>query len=134
MSVVALRSALEVALNAMSPALATNWENTPYTPIPGTAYQIVHLLTAKPDNPEMTGNMHTEVGIMQITLMYPQEVGPVTAETRAELIRSTFKRGYTFTSGSVKVHISATPEIAPGYNDEDRYCKPVKIYFHSHIF
>jgi hypothetical protein len=39
MSLIAIRAALESALNGMSPALSTNWENTAFVPVQGTPYQ-----------------------------------------------------------------------------------------------
>lgn len=133
MSAVLVRAALEVALNAMSPSLATAWENAPYAPISGTPYQRVNLLLAEPDNPEMGGHLHTERGYLQVSLAYPLNAGPGTATARADLIRSTFYRGRSFTSGAITVHIEKTPEIAPGRVEEDRFVIPVKVRFFAHI-
>jgi len=132
MSAVLVRSALEVALAAMSPALATAYENAPFTPVSGTPYQRVNLLLAEPNNPEM-GGLYTEQGYLQISLAYPLNAGPGAATARAELIRSTFPRGATFTSGGVKVHVTRTPEIAPGRIEEDRFVIPVKVRIHAHV-
>jgi hypothetical protein len=53
--------------------------------------------------------------------------------TRAELIRSTFYRGASFTSGGVTVNIEKTPEIAPGRVEEDRFVIPVKVRIFAHV-
>ena len=131
MSLVAVRTALEVALAAMSPALATAWENVPYEPVSGTPYQRVFLLPAAPDNPEM-GRLAREQGIFQISLAYPLNAGPGAALARAELIRDTFYRGATFTASGVTTTIERTPEISPGRIEEDRYVVPVRVRFFSH--
>lgn len=128
MSVVAIRAALEVALAAMSPALATAWENVPYSPVVGTPYQRVFLLKAAPDNPEM-GTFTRDQGILQISLAYPLDTGPNAAEARAELIRDTFYRGATFTASGVSVTVLNTPEVAPAIVEPDRYVVPVRIRF-----
>lgn len=128
MSAVLIRSALEVALAAISPALATQYENAPYTPVVGTPYQRVYVLWNEPLNPEM-GTFTQERGILQISLAYPLNAGPGAAATRAELIRSTFKRGTSFTSGGVTVTIERTPEIAPAIIEPDRYVVPVRVRF-----
>lgn len=128
MSIVAIRAALEVALAAMSPALATAWENTPYSPVVGTPYQRVFMLKAAPDNPEM-GTFTRDQGILQISLAYPLDTGPNAAEARAELIRDTFYRGATFTASGVSVTVLNTPEVAPAIIEPDRYVVPVRIRF-----
>lgn len=132
MSAVKIRAALEVALNAMSPALSTAWENAAFVPVPGTPYQQVNVLFASPDNIEF-GRTHRESGFMQVKLMYPLQVGTSAAAARAELIRSTFYRGASFTSSGVTVVVERTPEISPGSVDGDRYAIPVKVRFFANI-
>lgn len=132
MSVVSIRAALETGLGAMSPALATAYENAPFTPVAGTPYQAVSILFARPSNTENAPS-HMELGFMQVTLRYPLNTGPAAAATRAELIRTTFPRGRTLTSGGIKTTISDTPEIMPGYVDGDRYAVPCRIRFFAHI-
>lgn len=132
MSVVSIRAALETALNGMSPSLSTAWENASFTPINGTAYQQVHLLFAEPENVEY-GSRHREIGYMQVKLMYPLKNGTATAAARAELLRATFARGNTFTSGAVTVMIMRTPEIQPGAIEDDRYAVNVIIRFFANI-
>lgn len=132
MSLVLVRQALEVALAAMSPALSTAWENDPFTPTPGAAYQAVFLMPARPEHVEI-GRAYTERGYLQINLNYPLNAGPGAAATRAELIRATFYRGRSFTAGSVTTHIDATPEIGPGRTEENTYFLPVKIPFYAHV-
>lgn len=132
MSVVKIRAALESALNAMSPSLSTAWENAAFTPVSGTAYQQVNVLFAPPDNMEF-GSRHRELGYMQVRLMYPQAVGTAIVAARAELIRTTFYRGASFTNGGVTVIVEKTPEVGAGTTDGDRYAIPVKIRFFANI-
>lgn len=132
MSALLVRAALEVALAAMTPTLATAYENAPYTPVVGTPFQRVTMLFATPDNPEF-GSLYTEQGFLQVDLSYPLNAGPGDASARAELIRSTFTRGATFIASAVKVHVTRTPEIMPGRVEADRYVVPVRIPFHAHI-
>jgi len=131
MSVVACRAALETALNGMT-ALATAWENSPYTPIAGTPYQQVHILFADPDNLEY-GRRHRELGYMQVKLMYPLQVGTATVAARAELIRTTFYRGASFTSGGVTVIVEKTPEVGSGQVEGDRWAVPVRVRFFANV-
>lgn len=128
MSISAIRSTLESALDGMTPPLATSWQNVPFTPVTGTPYQRATLLLAEPNNREFGANFQ-EQGFLQVDLYYPQSVGSSAVEERAELLRTTFKRGKTFGS----LCIDATPEIKPAYNDGDRYVLPVRIRFHIYI-
>lgn len=133
MSLPAVRAALETAVNGLSPALATAWQNHPYSPVNGTPYQRVTLLPATPDDIEMSGKKYLEVGVMQIDLFYPLDNGAGAAEARAEVVRDTFYRGASFTSGSVTVDITRTPEILPGTPDEDRFMVPVRVRYAAQI-
>jgi hypothetical protein len=127
-----VRQALEVALAAMSPALATAYENVPFAPTPGTPYQAAYLLPATPDNIEI-GQSYVERGYLQVNLNYPLDTGPAAATARAEMIRSTFYRGASFSAGGIVTNIEQTPEIGSARIDEDRYFLPVKIRFYAHV-
>lgn len=132
MSLAAIRIALETALSTISPALATAYENAPYTPVVGTAYQAVFLLPAQPDNPEI-GPGYTERGIFQVSLFYPKDAGPAPALARAALIRAKFPFAASFVSGTTTVNITATPEVAPARIEDDRYLVPVRIRWSARI-
>ena len=137
MSNLLIRRALEVALNGLSPALSTNWENVAYTPVNGTPYQLVNLLMATPVNPSVGSAATTLVrqqGYLQVSLMYHLLDGTAAIEARAELIKATFKRGASFTNSGQTVIIRNTPEITPGVRDNDRWRVAVKIPFYSNEF
>lgn len=127
-----IRSALETALAAISPALSTAWENAPFEATAGTAYQICNIIFAEPDNDEY-GSRHRELGYMQVKLMYPLDVGTSAINTRAELLRTTFTRGNSFTSSGVVTMIQRTPEIRPGQVEGDRWAVAVIIRFYANI-
>lgn len=133
MSITSIRAALEAKLNAMTPALATVWQNVSYTPITGTPYQACFLLPATPSNLTLGDGFYREQGIFQISLFYPLLEGAQDAEARAQLIRTAFKRGTAMISGSVSVLVDTTPEIGQGRADDDRWHVPVKIRFSAGI-
>jgi len=133
-SIVSVRTALETKLNAMTPSLSTAYENVPFTPVTGTAYQRAYLMPATPANPTMGDGYYREQGIFQVTLRYPLQAGPKTAADRAELIRAAFKRGTTLTSGTVSVIIERTPEIGQGRVDGDRWALVVRIRWFAGIY
>jgi len=133
MSQVKIRAALETALNAMSPALATAWENNAFEP-PAltTPYQEVAILFAEPSNQEY-GDNFIEQGFMQVKLNYPPQNGAATAQARGELLRTIFFRSASFTSSGVTVTIERTPEMSSGSIQNGRWVLPVKIRFFAHI-
>lgn len=134
MSQIAVRAAFETALAALTPAIATDFENANFVkPGPSTPYQSVKLLFAKPENPEM-GTGYRELGYMQVTLFYPLGVGTLVAATRAKLLRDTFVKNTSLTNSGVVVTVNATPEIATGSPDDDRWMIPVKVPFHANLF
>jgi len=133
MSSLKIRQALETAVNSMLPALATAWENVPYTPVVGTPYQKAYILFAEPENNEIASPRYRELGYLQLTLMYPLNVGTKDAQTRAELIRTAFPKGSTFAKSDVTVMVEKTPEIGTGQVDGDRWAIPVKIRFFSNV-
>ena len=137
MSLVKTRQALEVALFAMTPALATAWENQNFDPIVGVPYQRVTLVPSMPDNTTFGDNHYQERGLLFVELHYPVPpagVGSVAAATRAELIRTTFKRGSSFTNGGVTVIIEKTPEIGQGSVLDAFWVLPVRIRFYAEVF
>lgn len=131
---------METALKSISSTIDTAWENWPYTPITDRPYQKSNLLFAQPDNNEY-GSAYREQGIYQVTLLYPLLVGPAAADARANVIRSLFPRGSSFTHGGIVVIIDRTPEITPGKNhgdrwgkaDGDRWAVTIKIRWFAHV-
>lgn len=131
MSAPSIRSALETALDGMSPALATAWEDDgPFAPTVGTPWQSVNVLFADPRALEMTGRWHEEPGIMQVSLFYPPSKGSGAIEARAELIRTTFKHGNNYTSGGITVTVSNTPSISR-LDDPSWTARAVRVPFYA---
>ena len=133
MSITAVRAALETKLATITPSIVTVWENVPYSPVVGVPYQAAYLLPAMPDNPTMGDTYYMEQGIFQVSLFYSLSAGAGAAAARAELIRTTFKRGTSMVSGTVTVRIARTPEIGQGRVDGDRWHIPVKIQYFAGI-
>lgn len=129
-----VRTILETALNANAGGIDVAWENRNYVPTGGVPYQEAFLLYAQPENPTLGDNFFRENGIFQITLQYPQGAGPGVAETRALVLRGVFKRGQSFTDGTITVTIAKTAMISEGRLDGDRWSVPLKIPFFSNIF
>jgi len=133
MSIGSVRAALETRLNSMANPISYAWENKSFTPVVGVPYAAIYLMPAAPDNSTMGDAYYMEQGIFQISLFYPLQAGPGAAAARAELIRTSFKRGTSMVSGAVTVRIGNTPEIGQGRVDGDRWHVPVKCRFFAGI-
>jgi hypothetical protein len=134
MSQAYIRNALENALAAITPAIDIVHENQTYTPIAGRPFCECFILFATPGNPTMGDGFYQELGILQVNLKYPTEVGTLDAATQAALIRTTFKRGASFTNGGVTVQIDKTPEIPGGTVEEGRWKVVLRAPFHADIY
>ena len=128
-----IRRALEQHLATMSPALATAWENTSFVPTDGVPYQRAFMLPAPPDNSMLGPREWIEIGVFQVTLLYPQGEGSASAQARAEAVRVHFKRGTTLAHGGTSVLIPGTPAKAPAFISENRYAVPVSIRYQACI-
>lgn len=133
MSQPTIRTVLESALASIKPDIDTAWQNVPYTPVTGRAYQAAYLLPAAPENYSMGDNSRQERGIFQVSLMYPSGQGTAAAGARAEMIAALFHRGASFTKDGITVQIERTPEIADGRADDDRWMVPVKIRYFCNL-
>jgi len=129
-----IRNALENALAAITPAIDIVHENQAYSPISGRPFCEAYCMFATPSNPTMGDGFFQEIGIFQINLQYPAEVGTADASARAALIRDAFPRRATFAFGGVTVQIDKTPEIGAGTVDADRWFVPIKVRWHADIF
>lgn len=132
-TIAAIRAALEEHLAAISPALATAYENVSFTPQTGTPYQRVFLLPAEPDNPTYGPGIYVEQGIFQVTLCYPLAAGPSAAAARAELVRTNFRRGVSLLKDGVTTTIQRTPEIGVSDSDDACYLLPVRIRWYANV-
>lgn len=138
MSVLKVRAAIEAAIATMTPKLAIAWENSDFVPQPSTPYQRINLLPAPPDNPTFGDGYYREIGIMQITLSYPNALnskggtGPLSA--RADLIRNVFFRGASFVQDDVTVIVQRTPWVGAGRPDGDRFEIPIRITYFANVY
>ena len=132
MSIESIRAALETQLATLTPALDTVHENEAYAPTDGVPYQRVDLLIAQPDSPLM-GAGRREQGIMQVTLRYPRGDGARDITARAEAIRDAFPKGAEFAAGSYRVTIFDSPYLGNGFDSEQRWCVPVRVFWHSNF-
>ena len=134
MALVEIRTALEEKLNLLTPSIATAWENVPFVPVTGTAYQQINLMISDTINPTLGDSHYRIKGFMQVLLNYPANTGAKAASTRADLLVNHFKRSTSLSNGGITVIIDKTPSIAPAIINGDRYKIPVSIYFTAEIY
>lgn len=128
MSVAKIRAALETALAAMSPPLATAWENAAYAPTAGTPYQRVSMTFAEPVNTEY-GRSFQQGGMFVVSLCWPQGAGVADIAGRVELLRAVFYRGAAFAADGLTTTVARTPLILAATLEGDRYVTPVQVPF-----
>lgn len=133
MSIINIKAAIETAINGMTPVLPTAWENIPYNPIAGTPYQQVWFLSFMPGQREFGITSHQVNSYFQIDLLYPLLAGTNAVLNRAELIKSLFKQGSTFTNAGQSVNITQTPTVSSGRVEGDRWKVSVKVYYSAWI-
>jgi len=136
MSEAKIRTALELQLFLMSPALETKYENQKFTPVVGTPWQEVKVIFSDPLDTEMTAAYHQKRGVIQVVLHYPWGAGAQAATSRGMLISTVFARGNTFVNGGVTTHIERTPKIGQGMEDPEHqeWILPVTARFKADIF
>jgi hypothetical protein len=134
MSYEIIRKLLEQRLNTITPALATVFENMPYTPVKGTPWQAVHMLPAPTENPTMGDQHHREVGEFQVSLNYPPMAGSQAANARAQLIREAFPRGLTLTEGTLRVLIDRTPYVLRAQQSDSWFFLAVAVPYMAEVF
>ena len=129
-----IAKALEVRLSELDPDIATDWENTNFTPVTGTPYQAANVLFAEPENPTFGDDFYRQRGYLQVQLRYPSNTGKAAAFQRAGLLQSWFKRGLSLEADGITTIVEKTPEVTNGQNDGDRYVVIVRVRFYANIY
>lgn len=129
-----IRDLLRVQLNTVSGSFPTAFENMPYVPVVGTAWQWAVLLWAQTENPTMGDEFLREVGIYQVMLNFPKSEGPDALGAQAAIIRAGFARGLTLEQGQVQVKILRTPYLSPPIPTEGAwYSVAVSVPFVANV-
>lgn len=115
-------------------ASLTAYQNASYQVVSGVPYQLINMTTFKPDEPTQGGGYYREHGVFQVTLVYPVGTGIGSIMTRAELIRSYFKKGLTLSNSGVTTVIDVTPEFGYLQGSSDNISLPVKIGYRADIY
>jgi hypothetical protein len=134
-STLAIRQAFEQRLATLLPVIDTAYENVAFVPaLDTTPYQESYLIPATPDNSVLSGHYVREMGIFQVAVMYPLMVGVGDAEARVAAIVALFPRGLVMTNVGITITVEATPAVAHGFRDRDRWRVPVSVRYRAEIF
>ncbi len=133
MSIVKISAAFEKKLNTLETNFPTAYENVQFTPVTGTAYQRVRILPAQPDNPTIGDSYYREVGLFEVILFYPLDIGRNAAQVKAEAIKALFKRGLAMVEDGLTVVVDRTPSIASAVQLDDRYVVPITISYYAEV-
>lgn len=94
-------------------------ENSPYSPVPGTAY--AELLVLQNDTTPATLKHSNETdGVFRVLLHYPADTGAIAAKLMADTIFAQFKVGQRLTYSGVTLTITGN-QRQPGYSENGWY-------------
>jgi hypothetical protein len=131
----AVRVALESRLSAWAAArgtpLSVTWENVPADPAQGATYLRAFLLPAPTRSEDLAGAHRSFLGVFQVSVVCPVNVGPGVAVGIADEIAAHFPVNGRYTSGSVTVQIVQPASIAPALMEPDAYIVPVSIAYRA---
>lgn len=132
MSLRSIRAAFEKRLKTIS-GVVIAYENVEFDP-PLSGHCELHMIPATPVDSVYGSEFYFEVGITQITVVYPSGKGAGPAEGRAEEIRNLFFRGLTLIEDGVQIEVTRTPAQAKGFPDGGSWRIPISVSWQAQIF
>ena len=124
----AARDLLESRLRTLGWTTQTAWENVGFSPTVGTAYQEVTTAFAETDAITLADSSQN-LGVFQVRLMYPPNVGTKAADIRAKAIADAFPRNDVLSNADAKVKIMREAHITGGGKQGDRDVTVIRIRF-----
>jgi hypothetical protein len=135
MSQIQIKSALLTAFNNQFADLPTAWPNSTFEPPPpGTEWQKINVVFARPEEPCAGSDFYRELGFFQVTLYYPLLQGDGPAMSRAELIRKAFPKGSSVTQDGIVVQFDSIAQIMEGVPTDESYIVIVRVPFYANIY
>lgn len=103
MSFTTIQAILDTQLQTVAGLPVLQLENTRYEPKTGVPFVRPTFMPAETARLSNTDDLLQ--GLYQIDVFYPTDKGTATASAMADLIKSAFVRGATYTTNSVNVHV-----------------------------
>ena len=132
MAVLETQRGLIKHLNLLLPNLPTAYEGLSFTP-PSTIYQRLQFRINQPDDPVLGTGYYRERMEMQIFVNAPTNKGTGEALSRAQLLRTHFKKGTTIVESGILIHILETPQISGTVALGDRIIVTGKQIGRAHV-
>lgn len=129
-----IKRASERKLLSISPSLATSFEAIEFNPPVDLMYQRCQFLIMPPDDSSFPTGYYRERVQMQVFVADTLGHGTTAANERAELIRSTFFRGLSYTENSIHIRVLETPKIQSAFVSQDRVIVPVMIDLNCDVY
>lgn len=116
---------------ATQKSISVAWENTPFTPTPGTPYLMAFLLPAQTVAAALGSDaLNRHRGVFQVNVVYPVDNSWGTCAAMADDVRKHFKRGTTLSNGTIVIESSYT---SSGMRDGGRYVIPVSVNYRADL-
>lgn len=127
MSVKTVKKAARLHLAALSPQLPTAYEGFPFEVPSSGLYQRTQFVVQPPDDPVIGDKYYRERLEFQIFVVGPAGVGTTEVDTRAELLRTHFYKGFTMVVDNMRIYVLRTPQISGTSVVQDKVIIPVLI-------
>lgn len=126
-----IRKALQTRLLGVVASSSVEWENSNFTaPALNVPYYKANLLRGGSENLAIDTMDSDRVGIFQVTLLFPVDVGTLTLETKADEIIAHFV-GQTLVETDVKVKILNQPYFNLLPSTADRFIGAISIPYEA---
>jgi len=122
-----IKKAVERKLSQVAGSVPTAHEGVEFVPPVNAMYQRTQLVFNDPDDPSFPIGYHRENLQFQVFICDIRGKGTSAALARAELLRTTFHKGWSTTEGNTLIRSLSTPKIASVFNTNDRIVVPVLI-------
>lgn len=120
------KRAVERRLNTLTPSVPIAYENVSFIP-PTGMYLRTQLTIQNPEDPVYGTGYYRERITFQVFVCEELNKGTVSAQAKAEAIRTLFTKGTSFTEDDYVVHILRTPQVAGSIVTSDRLVIPILI-------
>lgn len=114
---------------AATKSLQVAWQNIKFTPPPG-AHLRAFLLPARTDSQDLAGTHRAYLGVFQVSIMAPHDLGPGAAETLADEIAALFPLNLRLTS-SLTVQIVTPCSQGPSIPGDTHYVVPMSFGYRA---
>jgi len=119
----------------LSPALPVAYPDVAFTkPVDGGQKPLPYLEAALlpiPTSAATLNGWNSYTGILQVTVVYPQNAGAIKSQQIAAAIVAHFKRGTEMTDGAMRVRIVQPPSIGPTYPDAPYTRTPISVHYQA---